>query len=49
MKTTILSDIGTMALMFYLIMDDHDMIAYVLFALMLITNIIKWIVTKDGE
>ena len=49
MKTTILSDIGTMALILYIIIDNHDMIAYILFAIMLITNIVKWIVTRDGE
>jgi len=49
MKTTILSDIETMLFMFYLIMDDHDMIAYVLFAIMAVTTVIKWITSKDGE
>ena len=49
MKTSILSDIGTMALILYIIIDDNDVIAYILFAIMLITNIVKWIVTKDGE
>ena len=48
-KTTILSDIETMLFMFYLIIDDHDMIAYVLFAFMAVTTVIKWIASKDGE
>ena len=49
MKTTILSDIETMLFMFYLIIDDRDMIAYVLFAFMAVTTVIKWITSKDGE
>ena len=52
MKTTILADLGTMALLFYLIYGDGDILEYTLFGIVVIVNIVKWATTpkkKAGE
>ena len=45
MKTTILADIATIALLGYLILDDGDIFEYVLLAVLIIVTIIKWLTT----
>lgn len=51
MKTTILADLGLMALLFYLIYDDgkFEMLECTLFGIVVIVNIIKWITTPRKE
>lgn len=49
MKTTILLDIATMIFLAYLTLSDGDMWEIILFAVLLITNIVKWITTPKGS
>jgi len=49
MKTTILLDVATMIFLGYLTLSDGDRWELILFAILLITNVIKWITTPKEQ